>query len=154
MIQTQYSGFASETTITHLPYHQQIAFYYAVATREISRHLQTENAFRTSYEQIVDQPFETFHNICNFLSIPWNDSIIQAIRERTETTRTDTTHGTFRRKTDNHSFTKILTAKEDKDIRGVFKDFQLDLPLIPAKQFTGGTWKKEALSTVKRLFWA
>lgn len=128
-----YGGFTSSENITMLPKHRQLAYYYAVALREIERTTTTYNPLRISYEELVTDPFRVFGQLCEFLTLPYSIKMKRLLQDRTTQTRSGGVHGTFRSNNNLHTFQNILTSQEEADIRGICQE--LGVPLeAPSQQ--------------------
>jgi len=138
MLNQLYSGAISENTFMMLPQHQQLAFYYGVAIQEIARNIKGQEAFETTYDELVFNAETSFRQIMDFLQASWSNEIEQAIRQRTSETRDTGAHGTFRRPKDLVPFTHVFTQAEVAQIEGILSGFNIHLPkatsvFLPAK---------------------
>lgn len=117
-----YGNLPNEKT-SERPQHQQLALYYAISINEIDRNIQGNDALQTTYDKLTQEPFPAFAEVFNFLGMPYTDEVKHAIEERINITRDPGAHGTFRAREDLTTFTEILSAKEEQDIRAICRDF-------------------------------
>lgn len=123
-----YGDFIDTDSFSDLLPHQQLAFYYSVATSEIARTTHDHETLDVDYTSLTNDSVASFQKIVDFLNAPWNEDIVRAIQARTSATRHTGTHGTFRKGSDLVPFTHILSPKEDNDIRAIYADFGINLP--------------------------
>lgn len=100
-------------------------FYDSVVQEPLGLHNEGPISFDrnpVTYPEMTERPFELFQDLCAFLGLPWHDGMYRVVAEHTTTTGEDHTHGTFRKKTDIHSYKDTLTAEEIADIGSIFAE--------------------------------
>lgn len=122
LLNSLYGRKFSREGFSELPWYEQLAIYYAITIQEIERITKPFHPLHVYHKEMVDNPIRYFKKILNFLKIPWNKKIEQAIIEMTMQTRGTDPYATYRKKEDVSSFTVILSNKEEVTIRSRLKD--------------------------------
>ena len=129
MLDGLYGGSLSNN-FGELPSHRQLAFYYAIALKEIARITTAYDHIEVTYDELVDQSEITFQKILNYFRKPLNPQMRQTLNARLSQTKGAGTHSTYLKREDSIPFTQILTSEVEADMRAIFSDFgvHLDTP--------------------------
>lgn len=157
LLNTLYGDFLDKQSLTDLPWHRQLAFYYSVALLEIARNIKNQHALKVSYSDYINNPKNEFKKIFDFLNIEWDKKIEKEIFEKTTKSRNrQDPYTTYIKKEDITNFTEILSSKEAADIRHICSLFGINLEkpktkFFESKSFPHQTTQKKDKIPIKKV---